>query len=92
MRRCLAFAGVLVFTSVGNARDNGDGTDSFVVFDDADCAGTAIDVVPTIEEARDLERARSVKQVGSSECSTLNPDPESGGQSPEEESSAPETG
>lgn len=89
---CLAVSGVLVLAGVGNAHDRGASTGSLVLFDDSDCLGTALDVVSSMEDAKEHRRARSVKRIGSSECVALTPTRESLEESPDLESSPPAEG
>ena len=67
-RQCLAITSVLVVASVGNAEGN---SESFIVFDDSECAGTAMDIVHSMAAAENYEGAKSVKRIGSSYCWAL---------------------
>lgn len=68
-RQCLAIASVLVVATVGNAEGN---TERFIVFDQCDCLGKAMDVVDSMSIAESYEGVRSIKRVGSGKCWNLS--------------------
>ena len=67
-RQCLAIASVLVIATVGNADGS---TEQFIVFDQCDCLGTAMEVVGSMSIAENYAGVRSIKRVGSAKCWNL---------------------